>query len=483
MRIRSIQRIVGILIMIYSLCMLPPALVSWIYRDGSAHSFLQGIAVLVLLGAALYLPVRNERREFRIRDGFLVVVSCWIVLGLAGSVPLLLSDDPVLSVTDAVFESISGLTTTGATVLTGIDELPPGILFYRQQLQWLGGMGIVVLAVAVLPMLRIGGMQLYRAETPGPVKDNKLTPRIAETAKALWYVYLGFTVVCALAYWLAGMSLFDAVCHAFSTVAIGGFSTHDESILFFDSVIIEVIATLFMAAAGINFALHFMAWRRGSMSPYLNDFELRGYLVILGIGIVLCVSGLLVWEVYPDFGSALRYGLFQAVSAATTTGFTTASFYQWPGALPLVLLLLSCVGACAGSTGGGIKVVRGLLLYRQGVREIVRLIHPSAVAPVKMGRHRMPESVIQSVWGFFSLYVACLCVLSLLMTAFGLDLETGVSAVLACLNNLGPALGDAGPHYAELAAPAKWFLALAMILGRLELFTLLVLFTSTYWKD
>ncbi|MDX1570240.1 MAG: TrkH family potassium uptake protein [Xanthomonadales bacterium] len=483
MRIQSIQRIAGILIMISSLTMLPPALVGLIYADGSTVAFLEGFSVLLVLGALAWFPVRKVRREFRIRDGFLVVVTCWTVLGLTGAVPLLLSQYPSLSVTDAVFESVSGLTTTGATVLTNIDSLPKGVLFYRQQLQWLGGMGIVVLAVAVLPMLRIGGMQLYRAETPGPMKDNKLTPRIAETAKALWYLYLGFTVLCALAYWMAGMSLFDAICHAFSTVAIGGFSTHDLSIGYFDSPVIEMIAVVFMAAAGVNFALHFLAWRRASMSPYLGDYELKWYLVILGIGIIFCVAGLLFSGTHPSFGEALRYGLFQAVSVATTTGFTTDSFYLWPGALPLILLLLSCIGACAGSTGGGIKVVRGVLLYRQGVREIMRLVHPAAVAPVKMGRKKMPESVIQSVWGFFSLYVACLCVLSVLMTTFGLDLETGVSAVLACLNNLGPALGGAGPHYADLAPPAKWFLALAMIMGRLELFTLLVLFTPTFWKD
>lgn len=482
MRLTGIQRIGGILIVLSSLTMLPPAAVSWLYGDGAVAPFLEGSLLLAAIGAALWWPVRHQRQDLRIRDGFIIVVACWFVLGLSGAVPLLLSPVPAMTVPDAVFESISGLTTTGATVLTGIDALPHGILFYRHQLQWLGGMGIVVLAVAVLPMLRIGGMQLYRAETPGPMKDNKLTPRITETAKALWYLYLGLTFLCAAAYWLAGMSLFDAICHAFSTIAIGGFSTHDASIAFFDSRAVELIAILFMVIAGMNFALHFLAWRGASTTPYTADPELRAYLFILLVGVVLCTAGLLQAGLY-DVGGALRYGLFQVVSVATTTGFTTANFYDWPNALPLLLLLLSCIGACAGSTGGGIKVIRGLLLYRQGVREITRLVHPSVVNPVKLGRKTMSEKVIQSVWGFFSLYVAMLCLLSLGLTALGLDLETAVSAVLACLNNLGPALGAAGPSYASLDDPAKLILAFAMIMGRLELFTLLVIMAPVFWRD
>ncbi|MEM9304556.1 MAG: TrkH family potassium uptake protein [Pseudomonadota bacterium] len=483
MRLTGIQRIVGLLIVLSSLTMLPPAAVSLFYQDGSAAAFLEGFALLAVLGTVLWWPVRKHRYDLRIRDGFIVVVACWFVLGLSGAVPLLMSPDPTMSVTDAVFESISALTTTGATVLQGIDFLPPAIQFYRQMLQWLGGMGIVVLAVAVLPMLRIGGMQLYRAETPGPMKDNKLTPRITETAKALWYLYLGLTVVCAAAYWLAGMSFFDAICHAFSTIAIGGFSTHDQSIGFFNNPAIELIAVFFMIVAGVNFALHFMAWRRATMAPYMADPELKAYLWILLVGVVVCTLGLLHAGQYDGVGSALRYGLFQVVSAATTTGFSTDSFYLWPSALPLLLLLLSCIGACAGSTGGGIKVIRGLLLYRQGIREITRLIHPAVVNPIKIGGKTMNEKVIQSVWGFFSLYVAMFCLLSLVLTFLGLDLTTAVSAVLSCLNNLGPALGEAGPHYADLNDPAKWFLAFAMIMGRLELFTLLVILSPVFWRN
>ena len=463
--------------------MLPPVFVSWLYRDGSMVPFLEGFALIFVIGALAWWPVRNVRRELRLRDGFLVVVAAWTTLGVGGAVPLMLSEYPVMSLTDAVFESVSGLTTTGATVLSGIDFLPPGILYYRQQLQWLGGMGIIVLAVAVLPMLRIGGMQLYRAETPGPMKDSKLTPRITETAKALWYLYLGLTVACAVAYWMAGMDVFDAVGHAYSTVAIGGFSTHDLSLGYFDNPLIELIAVFFMFIAGMNFALHYLAWRRADGSAYLSDPELRAYATIMLVAVIICTGHLYLTGTYDGLWSALRYGLFQTVSVATTTGFTTDSFYLWPGALPLMLLLLSFIGACAGSTGGGMKVIRIVLLYRQGAREMLRLIHPSATIPVKVGGKIMSDRVIDAVWGFASLYLVVFCILSLGLSATGLDFVTSVSAVAACLNNLGPALGEAGPHFTELNAVSKWLLTFAMLLGRLEIFTLLVLFTPAFWRD
>ena len=483
MRFEAIQRIVGALLMLSGLMMLPPAAVGGFYDDGSWLAFLQAAGMLGVLGTAIWWPVRNRNFDLRIRDGFIVVVACWMVMGLSGALPLLLSDNPVMTLTDAVFESMSGLTTTGATVLTGIDFLPKGILFYRQQMQWLGGMGIIVLAVAVLPMLRIGGMQLYRAETPGPMKDNKLTPRITETAKALWYLYLGLTVICALSYWLAGMSIFDAVCHAFSTVAIGGFSTHDASIGFFNNPVIEIIAVAFMFFSGINFALHFIAWRRATMAPYVGDPELKAYVIILAIGTVICTFSLYLSGTYEQPLQAFRYGLFQAVSIGTTTGFATDAFYLWPVSLPLLLLIMSCVGACAGSTGGGMKVMRVLLLYLQGLREITRLVHPNAVTPIKLGNRSTSEKVILSVWGFFSLYVACFCVMSVMLTSFGVDLVTAVSAVISCMNNLGPALGQAGANYTDMATPAKWVLSLAMVMGRLELYTLVVLFTPVFWRD
>jgi trk system potassium uptake protein TrkH len=441
------------------------------------------IAFLVTLasGLLLWFPVKGFQKEMRLRDGFIVVAMFWLVLGLSGSLPLMLSSTPHLSITNAIFESISGLTTTGATVITGLDELPKSILYYRHQLQWLGGMGIIVLAVAVLPMLGIGGMQLYRAETPGPMKDNKLTPRIAETAKALWYIYLGLTVACALAYWVAGMTGFDAICHSFSTVAIGGFSTHDQSMGFFDSAIIEMVAIVFMLLAGVNFSLHFLAWQNYSLKPYFADAEFRAYLKILGFVSLITMMYLYVTGTF-DAGGAIHNGLFQVVSIGTTAGFTTAEYHNWPGFLPALLLLSSFIGGCAGSTGGGMKVIRVLLLLRQGMREVIRLIHPNALVPVKIGGNVLEERVVDAVWGFFSLYVGSFIIMALLLAASGLDLVTAFSAVAACMNNLGPGLGDVGSHYTNINDPAKWILCFAMILGRLEIFTVLVLLTPAFWK-
>ena len=478
----AIQRIIGILLMLFSVTMLPPAGIGLLYGDGAIIPFLTAFLVLLIIGVVLWLPVKSVHQDLRLRDGFIIVVVFWLVLGTSGSLPLILSDSPEISITDAVFESVSALTTTGATVITGIDQLPHSILFYRQQLQWLGGMGIIVLAVAILPMLGIGGMQLYRAETPGPMKDNKLTPRITETAKALWYIYLGLTIMCAVSYWLAGMNVFDAVSHSFSTVAIGGFSTHDASIGYFDSAAIEVVAVIFMLLAGVNFSLHFLAWRSLTLKPYLYDPEVRAYFTVLIIVASITTAYLYLTDTFDNFGSSLHHGIFQAVSIGTTSGFTTAQYYAWPGFLPVLLIFSSFIGGCAGSTGGGMKVIRVLLLYKQGIREITRLIHPSAVISVKVGNKALPESVINAVWGFFSLYVASFVILMLLLLATGQDQITAFSAVAACINNLGPGLGDVGAHYGHIDDLAKWILCFAMLLGRLEIFTLLVLLTPTFWR-
>ncbi|MFQ5983830.1 MAG: potassium transporter TrkG, partial [Woeseiaceae bacterium] len=333
-----VQRILGLLLMMFSLTMLPPVAISVIFNDHSWLPFVQGFALTLLAGLIFWLPVRRHHEDLRLRDGFLVVASFWTVLGTFGAAPLLFSDTPSMSLTDAIFESISGLTTTGATVLTGLDTQPKSILYYRQQLQWLGGMGIIVLAVAVLPMLGVGGMQLYRAETPGPVKDTKLTPRIKETAKALWYVYFAFTVTCVASYWAVGMSWFDAICHAFSTVAIGGFSTHDLSIGYFDSPAVDLVAIVFMFIAGINFSLHFFAWRYVQIKHYLSDPEFRAYVFVLVTVSIVVISSLYWQGTYASAGDSFINGLFQAVSIATTTGYTTANYAAWPGALPVLLI-------------------------------------------------------------------------------------------------------------------------------------------------
>lgn len=480
MQLRAIQRIAGVMLVIFSLTMLPPAAIAWINQDHTIQAFLFGFFLALVAGALLWLPVRNHAAELRLRDGFVVVVMMWVMLALVGAVPFLYS--PGLSPTDAVFESLSGLTTTGATVITGIDGLPSSVQYYRQQLQWLGGMGIIVLAVAVLPMLGVGGMQLYRAESPGPIKDNKLTPRITETAKALWYIYLGLTVSCAAAYWMAGMSAFDAIAHSFSTVSLGGFSTHDDSFGYFDNGLIELVAVVFMLLAGANFALHFLGWRRVSLRPYLEDAEFRAYLINLTAVMLITVAYLYLNNVFAGIGTNVHHGLFQAVSIATTAGFTTAEYSAWPAFLTLMLLMASFIGGCAGSTGGGLKVVRILLLVKQGLREIRRLIHPNAWFTVKIGNKSMSGDVIDAVWGFFSLYIACFSIMALALGASGLDLVTAFSAVAACINNLGPGLGAVAVNYAEINDFAKWVLCLAMLLGRLEIFTLLVLFMPGFWR-
>ena len=482
MQLLVIQRICALLLMVFSVTMLPPVGVSWWYDDGAMEGFLVSFTLVFLVGAIFWLPVRSRKQELRVRDGFLIVVLFWTVLGLAGSLPLILAENPHMRIPDAVFESLSGLTTTGATVLVGLDELPRSLLYYRQQLQWLGGMGIIVLAVAVLPILGVGGMQLYRAETPGPMKDSKLTPRITETAKALWYIYLTLTIVCALCYWGAGMTPFDAVSHAFSTVAIGGFSTHDLSMGYFHSPRIEMIAVVFMLISGANFALHFVAWRNFSLAAYFRDAEFRLYLAVLTTVAAITSSALFLTDTFIDTQSALSAGIFQAVSIGTTTGFTTAEYYYWPGFITILLLLSSFIGGCAGSTGGGIKVIRFLLLVKQGMREINRLIHPNAEIPIRVGSKTIPYRTLDSVWGFFSLYVATFSVMYLALAATGLDLISSFSAVTACMNNLGPGLGIVGTDYASLSDIAKWVLCFAMLLGRLEIFTLLVLLTPAFWR-
>ena len=483
MRLQVILNILGILLALFSTSLLPPLALSLIYSDNTTTAFLVAYLVTLTTGIACYLPTRRQGRDLRLRDGFLIVVLFWTVLASFGALPLFLSNNPAMGLTDAFFESMSGLTTTGATVLVGIDDLPISIRYYRQQLQWLGGMGIVVLAVAVMPMLGIGGMQLYRAETPGPIKNSKLTPRITETAKALWYIYLGLTVACAIGYWLAGMTVFDAIGHSFSTVAIGGFSTHDASIGFFHSPLISAIASLFMIAAGMNFALHFLALRQRNFLVYLQDTEVRVFLGFLLLVTVLTCGVLWSTNTFSDATTTLWHGVFQVISIGTTTGFTTSGFHWWPSLLPVLLIMMSGIGGCAGSTAGGVKVIRMILLYKQGRREINQLIHPSAFFPIKLGGKPVPDNVINAIWGFFALYIFSYLVLSLAMTATGADPLTAFSAVTACLNNLGPGLGAVAKNYAAIDPAGKWILSGAMLMGRLELFTLLVLLTPAFWRS
>lgn len=481
-RRRLIRRIAGLQLAGFAAVLLLPLLVSLSYGDGAQAAFARSFALCAVAGFALWWPVRTAVGELKLRDGFLVVVSFWVLLSVAGSLPFVLGDSPDLDFVDALFEAVSGFTTTGATVLSGLAELPPSLLIYRQFLQWLGGMAIVILAVAVQPLLGVGGMQFNRAGVPGPTKDPRLTPRITETARALSYIYLGLTAACALAYVAAGMAPFDAVAHSFSTMALGGFSIHDTNLGWYRSPAIEGVAVLFMFVAGMNFSLHFLVWHHRNPKLCLFDSELRMYVGLLLAASLACVAGLWLAESAAAPAASLRQGLFHAVSFGTTAGFTTASFQQWPGYLPLLLVFVGFIGGCAGSTAGGLKVIRCLLLYKQGMREIRRLIHPHAIVTIRLGDRPVDDRVVDAVWGFFATYVAVFVLLMLAAMAGGLDQVSAFSAVAACLNNVGPGLAAVGANYAALSDFTKGLLVLAMLLGRLEIFILLVLFTPSFWR-
>lgn len=474
-------KIIGVLLILFSTAMLPPLFLSLITQDGIESAFAMGLAATLFAGVALWMPTRNLSRDLNIRDGFMVTALFWVVLGLFGAIPLWLVSDLGLTPIAAIFESISGLTTTGATVITGLDDLPQSLLFYRQLLQWLGGIGIIVLAVAVLPMLGIGGMQLYRAESAGPSKDRKLTPRITSTAKALFGIYLLLTVACAASYFAAGMSTFDAICHAFSTVAIGGFSTHDASLGHYEQNRVLLVSSVFMLLSAINFGLHFIALQRRNVRVYAQDSETAFFITVIASATVVVCCLLLTTETLGLEDSVI-HGLFQTISIATTTGFTTQDFSVWPLFLPILLLILSFMGGCVGSTGGGMKAMRILLIFRQGVRELRQLLHPNAVIPLKLDARRVQTEVISAVWSFFAVYMFCFVLIWLALLATNLDFISAFSAVVATMNNLGPGLGEVADHYGVVSEAGKLVLCLAMLMGRLEVFTLLVLLTPAFWR-
>ncbi|HHJ13857.1 MAG TPA: potassium transporter [Gammaproteobacteria bacterium] len=477
-------RVVGIMVLAYSTSLLPPILVSWWHDDGEIRYFVIALLAIAMAGGLiLAFSARPGMRgqQLRRRDGFLVVAFFWVVLSMLGAIPLMLGSH--LPFVDALFEAVSGFTTTGATVMVGLDALPPSILYYRQQLQWLGGMGLVVLAIAVLPMLGIGGAQLYRAETPGPGKDEKITPRLVQGARALWLIYVGLTMACALAYWLAGMPAFEALEHSFATVSTGGFSTHDASLGYYDSAAIELVATLFMLISGINFGVHYLVLAGRNPALYLRDTEVRNYLLIM-LGLLLVIfTALVETGVYHSFGHAVMDAGFEVVSVITSTGFGEADFSRWPLFLPVMLMFTSFIGGCGGSTAGGIKVLRVVLLFKQGARELLALTHPRLVRPVKLGGRVVSERTTQSVWGFFAMYLFVFVILTLLMMASGLDQVSAFAAVATSINNLGPGLGQVAYNFAEVSDAVKLLAIFAMLLGRLEIFTLLVLLSPRFWLE
>ena len=482
MQLSIVAKTIGLLLMVFSFAQVPPLVVDLIYAEGEYISFLYSFLLTVLGGLVLWWPFREVKKDFRLREGVLIVVCFWIVLSLFGTLPFLITDSiSKLSFSDAFFESMSGLTTTGATVLSQLDDLPKSILFYRQQLQWLGGMGIIVLAVAVLPLLGVGGMELYHAESSGIAKD-RLTPKLRNTAIALWKIYVSLTVLCAIGYFFSGMSIFDAISHSFSTVAIGGFSTHDGSIGYFNSPAIEMIAMFFMFLAGINFSLHFLAWNNRSLSDYIKDSEFKTYSMVLICSTIIVIAALSFNSQYDSSTETLRHSLFQTISIATTTGFTSQNFSSWPAAIPVFLIMMSFIGACVGSTGGGIKVVRILVMFRLGMKEIHKFIRPNAQVSVKLNKSSINEKALVSVLGFFSLYAISFFLILMLLMFAGLDQVTAYSATAATMNNLGPGLGDVAQNYGSLGEVAKWILSFSMLIGRLEVLTIIAIFHKAFWR-
>jgi trk system potassium uptake protein TrkH len=482
-RIAAIFRVLGIVLTVFGLVMLLPVVVSLILGDDAQSAFDEAILATVGTGAVLWLFTSTNRTELKYRDGFLLVVLIWTVLPVFAALPLLIYL-PELSFTDAYFEAVSGLTTTGATILSGLDTLAPSINLWRTQMHLIGGMGVIVLVVAVLPLLGVGGRQMFKVESPTPMKDTKLTPRMTETAKGLWIVYLLLTVACFVAFWVGGMSWIDALIHAFTVMGLGGFSSHDASFGHFDSLQLEIIAMIFALIAGMNFATHFLALRHRSLGVYRGDPEVRAFLaVVLGSCLVLA---LYLWgnAVYPDFASALRYASFNTISIATSLGLANYDYNAWPYFAALWMLFLGCFAPSAGSTGGGIKMMRMILLYRQVSRELSRLLHPAAALPIKLGGAIVPDKITYAVLAFFLVYVASIVILTFALVLSGLDTITAFTAVLATINNTGPGLGQVGPAttYAGLNDLQIWTCTFSMLLGRLELFTLLVVLVPAFWR-
>ena len=475
--------VLGAVVAIFAVTMLVPLAVALIGGDTALPAYDNAFLITLVSGALLWLATRRFKRELQPRDGFLLVTLVWTVLPAVATLPLLFHL-PGLSFTDAYFETMSGLTTSGATVLSGLDELPLSINVWRHLLVWIGGMGVIVLAVAILPLLGVGGSQIYKAETAGPLKEAKLTPRIAETAKGLYAIYGAVSLACFLAYRWAGMSWADAFLHMCSTMGLGGFSSHDASFGYWDSALIEYTAVIFMLIAGFNFSMHFLAWRRRSLAVYFKDPEGQAFVAVTLSASVL-IAGFLLWkEQYADFGTAFRYALFNTVSIATTTGYASTDYNQWPTFAPALMLFLCCFATCAGSTGGGIKMIRALILVKQAKREFVRILHPRVVNPVVVGGQAIDNHVIFAVLAFMLIYGAALIAGSLLLMASGLDPISSFTAIVASLNNTGPGLNQVGPatNYASLTDFETWVCTFAMLIGRLELMSVLVLFTPAFWR-
>ena len=482
-RVFPILHVMGMMLVFFGLTYLMPIATSIIYEDGVLFEFIDAMVFCMLAGLGLWWPTRRFKRELQPRDGFLLVTLAWVMMAAIATVPLMLII-PNFSFTDAFFETMSGLTTTGSTVLTGIEHLPPAVNIWRHELNWLGGMGIIVLAVAILPLLGVGGMQLYKAETPGPMKDSKLTPRIASTAKALWLVYFGITVACILSLKVVGMNWLDAICHAFAALSLGGFSTYDASVGQFNSPEIEAVLIFFMMAAGFNFATHFLVLRDRSPMAYWRDTEAKAFVLLIVSSTLVCTTYLWELGVYEEWLTALRHVAFNLVSIATDCGFASVDYDKWPIFVPMWMLFLSCIAVCSGSTGGGIKMIRTLILTQQGLRELQKLIHPAVVNPIRIGGTPIPQSIAGAVLGFIFLYALTVGELTFFLIASGMDFISAFTAIIACINNAGLGLNAVGPaqNFQSLTDFQTWICTLAMLAGRLEIFTFFVLFTPYFWR-
>lgn len=478
-----VAHILGRLLIVFSATYFFPIIFSVIHRDGTAYQFLYGMAACLLTGVILWLGTKPWYKDLKPRDGFLLVSLVWILMAAIATIPLLLVY-PEMSFTEAFFETMSALTTNGASVMNDLENAPAAINIWRHELSWIGGMGIIVLAVAILPFLGVGGMQLYKAETPGPVKDNKLTARIADTAQALWMIYVGLTLVCILCLRVAGMTWLDAICHAFSAASLGGLSTKNANVGAFDSPIIEAILIVFMILGALNFYTHFHVWKNRSLKEYWRDIEARTAFILIVVSTLGCSLYIWLHNVYPNFLAVLRHVSFNLVSVATACGFSSVDYDKWPIFVPLWMLFLSCITANSGSAGGGIKMVRTLILVKQGFRELSRLIHPTVVRPIQIGRTVVPDSVVFAVLAFVFLYFISIVILTFLLVLGGMDFISAFTAVIACINNAGAGLNMVGPskNYQPLSDFVTWVLSFTMLLGRLEVFSLLVIFTPAFWR-
>ena len=482
MKYRLISKILGTGLILFSAIQLFPIIISLIYNEQNYLSFLESSLITFASGLFLYgVNYSKDYEDLKIRDGFLLIVLLWFIFSIFASIPFLLKTNP-LTIVNAYFEAVSGLTTTGATIFVNLDNELKSILFYRALLQWVGGLGIVVLALALFPILGIGGMQLYRGEASNPVNNNKLRPKMAETAKSLWFIYLFLTILCFFCYRFSGMTNFDAVTHAFTTIAIGGFSNYDNSFAYFSNNFIYLFASVFMFLSAISFSLHFVAFNKIDITGYFKDKELRFYATIIFVSFILIFIVLQSTNANGNFDT-LILSVFQTISFATTTGFVSTDQSSLPLFIPYLLIALAGMGACAGSTGGGLKAIRVYILFRQAKNELKKLIHPSSVIPLKIGDNVIDKEISDSVWGFVSVYLFALFFGILLILATGINIETAFSTIFSCLNNLGPALGDATENYASLNDASKIILSFTMILGRLEIYTLLVLFTTFFWRS